>query len=533
MRTKTLLPLALALSLEPSALLFAAWLGPAFTYQGQLDDAGLPANGLYDLRLTLFDAVTSGSPVSGVLTNAATPVSNGLFTVTLDFGSSPFNIGQSRWLQIEVRTNGAPSFSALTPRQALTATPYALYAPNAGTAALSDRARGGSITSAALAPGAVTTSAIAPGAITAALLPANVAYLDASSQTFTGQNAFDTLVADTVTATSYNGSGSGLSDLWKLGGNAGTTPGTHFLGTTDPQPVEVRANNSRALQLIPQTNGVVQIIAGYRSNEITGAQSAGSVIAGGGREPEIRYNPRDNIWTTNYRHQVVSAAFSFIGGGIANTNQSDYSVVAGGYANRIDTNVPNSVIAGGGLNQILSQSNFIQYGNTIGGGGYNKIEDATQSTIAGGVSGGIGPASLNATIGGGNYNKIQSWTTYCTIAGGNGNTIQTNAANASIGGGVGNSVGTNTQNATIPGGYYNQAGGKASFAAGCRAQALHDGSFVWGDSLGSERMVRRLHQRQLLDGAGQRRLPLLCQHQRDRRGVSASGRQCLEPDERS
>ena len=39
--------------------------------------------------------------------------------------------------------------------------------------------------------------------------------------------------------------------------------------------------------------------------------------------------------------------------------------------------------------------------------------------------------------------------------------------------------------ATIPGGYGNIARGQYSFAAGQRAQALHQGAFVWADSQSS------------------------------------------------
>ena len=59
----------------------------AFTYQGRLNDGGVPAGGSYDLRFTLYDAASGGNPVGGVLTNAATAVTNGLFLVRLDFGA--------------------------------------------------------------------------------------------------------------------------------------------------------------------------------------------------------------------------------------------------------------------------------------------------------------------------------------------------------------------------------------------------------------------------------------------------------------
>src|SRR2546426_11535457 len=71
--------------------------GTAFTYQGRLNDSGGPTSGSYDLRFTIFDAVTNGSVAAGPLNNAPTDVSNGLFTVTLDFGANAFP-GADRWL---------------------------------------------------------------------------------------------------------------------------------------------------------------------------------------------------------------------------------------------------------------------------------------------------------------------------------------------------------------------------------------------------------------------------------------------------
>src|SRR5688572_8281239 len=60
--------------------------GTAFTYQGRLNDAGGPARGNYDLTFTLFGASNGGSALAGPLTNSPTAVSNGLFSVTLNFG---------------------------------------------------------------------------------------------------------------------------------------------------------------------------------------------------------------------------------------------------------------------------------------------------------------------------------------------------------------------------------------------------------------------------------------------------------------
>lgn len=143
----------------------AAPLGTEFTYQGRLTVGTNAANGKYDLKFSLYDALTNGSQVGSSVTNAATVVTNGHFAVALDFGAM-FD-GNARWLETAVRTNGAVAFTTLTPRQPLTAAPYATYAPGAG---LAGGVSAGAITSAMIADGAVTTAKIGP----AVVKPANI-----------------------------------------------------------------------------------------------------------------------------------------------------------------------------------------------------------------------------------------------------------------------------------------------------------------------------------------------------------------------
>ncbi len=52
------------------------------------------------------------------------------FTVQLDFGDSVFN-GQALWLEVLVKNQNSEDYVALTPRQALTTTPYAIYSLHA------------------------------------------------------------------------------------------------------------------------------------------------------------------------------------------------------------------------------------------------------------------------------------------------------------------------------------------------------------------------------------------------------------------
>src|ERR1051325_1572597 len=162
--------------------------GTAFTYQGRLADSGSPANGRYEFQFTVYDVATNGAAQGGPLASAGTAVSNGLFTVVLDFGAMPFT-GADRWLEIGVRTNGSVgAFTVLTPRQWLTATPYAVRAANFS------------------------------GAVSDAQLSANVARLDGSNW-FSGAVQFNN--TDNAFTGTFAGSGLGVSntlngDLWHL-----------------------------------------------------------------------------------------------------------------------------------------------------------------------------------------------------------------------------------------------------------------------------------------------------------------------------
>lgn len=105
-----------------------------FTYQGRLTDGGQPANGNYDLRFTLTDSLTLGNVIAGPVTNISTLVSSGMFTAALSFPSSAFD-GSARWMEIGARTNGSTNaYTTLSPRQAITASPYASYSARAGVA---------------------------------------------------------------------------------------------------------------------------------------------------------------------------------------------------------------------------------------------------------------------------------------------------------------------------------------------------------------------------------------------------------------
>jgi len=423
--------------------------GTAFTYQGRLDSAGSPANGIYDLQFTIYDSTNDpGVVIAGPLTNANTAVSNGLFAVTLDFGNQfP---GADRWLEIGVRTNGAGVFTALVPRQPLTPTPYAITAGN-------------------LLPGGLPAGSYG-----------NAVDFNNSANQFAGSFAGNGGGLSNVNAATLGGLASG--NFWQTTGNTGTTPGTHFLGTTDNQPMELRVNNQRVLHISPTaSNDTVNVVGGSSLNYADPSVIA-VTIAGGGT-PQMFGEVRSNS---------VASDFATVGGGIDNQISlgSPSAVIAGGFHQRIGEGSADSTIGGGANNTVRSNSwrgtvgggfvnlaaapeatvaggafnSALGFSATIGGGGGNTANGAW-STIAGGRDNVLTNADY-ATIGGGQQNNIQSNAYIATIGGGVQNRIETNAAFSTIGGGALNVVQSNAYRGTVSGGWVNTIGAPEGTVAG-------------------------------------------------------------------
>ena len=91
----------------------------AFTYQGRLVDNLVAANGSYSMKFRLYNAVTAGTQIGAEIPLTVT-ATNGIFNVSLDFGSTSFPSGALRWLEIQVGT------TTLTPRQQLSGSPFSI-----------------------------------------------------------------------------------------------------------------------------------------------------------------------------------------------------------------------------------------------------------------------------------------------------------------------------------------------------------------------------------------------------------------------
>lgn len=155
----------------------------AFTFQGELYTDGQPTSGNVDLQFRLFDAALDGGQVGATLCVDNQAVSDGRFTLLLDFGAA-YN-GATRFLEIAVRSDAGQScadpsgFTLLAERQPLSATPHASYALAAGTANLLN----------GQPPSFYTNTANLTGTLADARLSTNVSLLS-GTQTFTGLKTF-------------------------------------------------------------------------------------------------------------------------------------------------------------------------------------------------------------------------------------------------------------------------------------------------------------------------------------------------------
>lgn len=125
---------------------------------------------------------------------------------------------------------------------------------------------------------------------------------------------------------------------WSLTGNAGTTAGTDFLGTTDTQPLELDVNRVRVVRFEPaitnSDNDTGPNVVGGDAGNTVNSGVQGATIAGGGGS---------NYTGTDTPNQVVGD-WGTVGGGRQNT-ATTFDTVSGGANN--NANGGESTIAGG------------------------------------------------------------------------------------------------------------------------------------------------------------------------------------------
>ncbi len=505
--------LLMAAALCMAAVSYAAPMGTAFTYQGQLADANSPAEGLYDFEFAVFDALDGGTQQGSTLSEDDKDVIDGYFTVTLDFGAGVFT-GDARWLQIAVRrANSTEDFTTLSPRQELTPTPYALYAKTADTGHSLDAADG-SPTNAVYVHnnGNVGIGTTSPGAklhVSAGHIRLDAGYaLRAGSTSMVYQNAGNTIINALSTDEIYF-TGSGLPNMviQNSTGNIGigTLNPEGLLHITrygdkqlmlghDNQPLRewyFEVDGAAKMTLNNEAAGSPIMVMSFDSNmgnvgigtsspdaklTVDGAfLREGSTMYGSNADTHINLGTTSTTGTNgqNYSSATVgggwdntasgfrstisggalneaSAFQTAIGGGGRNTASGDNATVGGGGANTASGHW--STVGGGTGNTAIGQF------DTIGGGSGN-IANGFHSTIAGGED---NTASGSRSTVGGGENNTASGSFLSTVAGGSGNTAS--AYTSTVGGGDGNTAGGSRS--TVSGGGSNTADGHWSTVAG-------------------------------------------------------------------
>jgi trimeric autotransporter adhesin len=434
MKTKLLIA-SLLISTLNSQLSTAFAQGTAFAYQGRLTDGANPASGLYDIRFAIYDALASGTQQVGTVTNSAVGVSNGLFTVALDFGNQfP---GAGRWLEIAVRTNGNGGFFTLSPRQALTPAPYAITAGSVVSGGLNSGTYGNAVT------------------------------LNNANNSFSGAFSGNGGAVTNVNAASLGGLTS--SNFWQLGGN--NVAAGRFLGSTNNQPLELRVNNQRVMQFAYASNAVSgyspNLIGGHAAN-YAGGGVVGATIAGGGNT---------GVFGTN----AVLADFGTVLGGQGNTAGGKYSTVGGllsTASGQYSTALGGASTAEADYAAAFGQStasgtNALAAGNSIASG--ESAVALGRSTASGAFSTALGSATAS-----GPYTTA---TGFGVAAGSGSVSLSTGVAEGAYSVTMGNACHT-TPSATygFAAGHATTVRGVNGVALGSGVEANHDGSFVWGDN---------------------------------------------------
>lgn len=271
--------------------LSAQTLGTAFTYQGQLTEAGQAASGLFDLQACLFDSLVNPVAIGCAADANDVPVQAGVFTVSLDFGAAPF-AGQQRFLELRVRPGASTgSYTALSPRQLVRPAPEALRANAASVAPWSgltgvpggfadgvDNTGSGTVTSVTagtgLSGGVITgsgTLGIANGGVGTAQIAGGAV---ASAQIADGGVAAVDVAADSLTAAQI---ATAAIAAVELADSAVDTAAVQNLAITQAKIADSAIGPA---QLAPGAVGLAQINTAQVQARITGTCAVGEYFRG-------------------------------------------------------------------------------------------------------------------------------------------------------------------------------------------------------------------------------------------------------------
>jgi len=278
-----------------------------------------------------------------------------------------------------------------------------------------------------------------------------------------------------------------FSDNLRVNNGAGDSEVEITSGTGDSK-LTLTDKGKKEYAIILQDGKKKLVIKDVSKDKIRFALKNNGKVGIGTEFPQEKLDVRGNIFA---KKSVIAASYFDIGntqtgtdaialGGAGNTASGVRSNVGGG-ANNIASGFESTV--GGGIQNIASETRSTVGGGTSNtasetvstvGGGQDNTASASFSTVGGGANNEA--SGFQSTIGGGFDNTASVLRS--TVGGGNGNTAS--GTSSTIGGGFENTA--SQLGSTIPGGIDNTASGITSFAAGNRANAIHNGAFVWADS---------------------------------------------------
>ncbi|MCS7055401.1 MAG: hypothetical protein NZM18_04405 [Thermoflexales bacterium] len=308
-------------------------LGTAFTYQGRLTSSGAPVNGTCDFEFSLWDSASGGTQIGSTQTHTGVSVTAGYFTIaSLDFGSGAFN-GRARWLAISVRCpTGSGSYTALSPRQALTPAPHALALPGLWTQqnATSPNLIGG-----------FHGNAVTVGAVGATI----------------GGGGDNTFGLNWVTD-SYGTVGGGANNQ---AGDAAGTANDKLFATVGGGKTNTASNDYATIGGGTQNSadGYAATIGGGMYNT---ADGTGAFVGGGGYDGSTgignkAFGNASTIGGGVGNVVTLSGTHATVGGGFQNTASGSYATVGGGSSNSASGGY--ATVGGGGNNTAAGDYSFV------------------------------------------------------------------------------------------------------------------------------------------------------------------------------
>ncbi|MEQ1922203.1 MAG: hypothetical protein ABL952_06815, partial [Pyrinomonadaceae bacterium] len=288
----------------------------AFTYQGRLTEASMPATGTYDFQFALYDAAGTLINPPAPIVRSGVAVTNGAFVVQLDFGTAGFP-SADRYLEIRVKRPADPSYVALTPRQRITSTPYAIRANNSTFSDFATFASSSGNAQTATTAGSATTATTADN-VTGVVAVANGG-TGSSTKNFVDTGPVDQFVGGAKTFSNAGGNGANLAnvvvmtDLSNTFTNQTLPNGGQFFWVFLGQPALMQINSGQKMSVtgtvIVRAASAMQILFDVCTRNGTTVVPIGPFPAA----PYPTIGTTDTVWTYSYGNRTLSPGVYEIG----------------------------------------------------------------------------------------------------------------------------------------------------------------------------------------------------------------------------